>query len=113
MPGMDATGPLGRGPMTGGRRGRCMSEATGQPPAAGYGRGAGFGRGQGYGRGAGPGRGGRGFRHQYNAIGLTGWQRAQMDTADVARAPQDDRVERLEQRLDEALARLAQLEGAE
>jgi hypothetical protein len=24
MPGLDRTGPLGRGPMTGGRRGRCV-----------------------------------------------------------------------------------------
>jgi hypothetical protein len=65
----------------------------------------------GYGRG---GRGGRGSRNQYYATGFTGWQRAQMDAAaDVAPAPQDDRVERLEQRLDEALSRLARLEGTE
>lgn len=25
MPGYDGTGPLGRGPMTGGRRGRCLA----------------------------------------------------------------------------------------
>jgi hypothetical protein len=113
MPGMDGTGPLGQGPMTGGRRGRCVDEGTGQLPSAGYGRGAGFGRAQAYGRGAGPGRGGRGFRHQYNATGLTGWQRAQMDVASVVQAPRDERMERLEQRLDEALARLEQLEGTE
>ncbi|WOX56371.1 MULTISPECIES: DUF5320 domain-containing protein [unclassified Methanoculleus] len=29
MPGFDGTGPSGRGPMTGGRRGRCVP-----PPAA-------------------------------------------------------------------------------
>jgi len=28
MPGFDGTGPLGRGPMTGGRRGRCMFPFT-------------------------------------------------------------------------------------
>jgi hypothetical protein len=77
----------------------------------GYGRRMGDGRGMGHGRG---GRGGRGYRNQYYATGLTGWQRAQMDAAaDVPPALQDDRVERLEQRLDEALSRLARLEGTE
>jgi len=60
------------------------------------------------------GRGGRGYRNQYYATGLTGWQRAQMDApAGVAPAPQDDRMERLELRLDEALSKLARLEGTE
>jgi hypothetical protein len=58
--------------------------------------------------------GGRGYRHQFYATGLTGWQRAQMDAAAVARRPAaDDRMEQIEQRLDEALSRLARLEGAE
>lgn len=100
---------MGQGPMTGGRRGRCVSGAEVQ--AAG--RGAGFGRGMGWGRGAGMGPGGRGRRNQYYATGLTGWQRAQMDAAGDLRPEQDDRLERIEQRLDEALARLAHLEGAE
>lgn len=90
--------------MAGGRRGQCVG-AAGAPPA---------GRGMGYGRGGRGGRSGRGYRNQYYATGLTGWQRAQMDAAaDVPRAPQDDRVEQLGQRLDEALARLARLEGTE
>jgi hypothetical protein len=68
----------------------------------------------GYGHGMGYGRGGRGFRNQYYATGLTGWQRAQTDAAaDMSPTPRDDRMERLEQRLDEALARLAQLEGTD
>jgi hypothetical protein len=33
MPGFDGTGPAGRGPMTGGRRGRCVLPGT--PPAEG------------------------------------------------------------------------------
>ena len=45
MPGMDATGPIGEGPLTGRRLGRC---------ARGLGRtGQGFGRGMGMGRRAG------------------------------------------------------------
>ncbi|OQA39822.1 MAG: hypothetical protein BWY49_01295 [Candidatus Omnitrophica bacterium ADurb.Bin314] len=51
-------GPTGMGPMTGGGRGFC-----GRPAGAirGIGR-----------TGA---RGGRGWRNQFNATGLTGWQR--------------------------------------
>lgn len=85
MPGLDGTGPRGQGALTGGGRGRC---------GGGYGA-------------------GRGFRNQYYASGLTGWQRARMDAA--ARAPETrtDRIAELETRLDEALARLARLEGTE
>jgi hypothetical protein len=84
--------------MTGGRRGHCVGVAD-VPPA---------------GRGTGYGRGGRDYRSQYYATGLTGWQRAQMDAvAGAPPAPRVDRMERIEQRLDEVLARLAQLEGAE
>jgi hypothetical protein len=82
--------------MTGGRRGRCVSDGA---PAAG--RDIGYGRGK------------RGFRNQYYATGLTGWQRAQMDAVAVPQAPPDDRMTQLEQRLDDALARLARLEGTE
>ncbi|MEJ2657879.1 MAG: DUF5320 domain-containing protein [Desulfobacterales bacterium] len=49
MPGFDRSGPMGAGPMTGGRRGLC------NPASLGYGRGFsgpfGFGRGMGLGRG--------------------------------------------------------------
>jgi hypothetical protein len=52
MPGFDGTGPMGLGPMSGGRRGLC------NPANAGYGRG--FGGTFGFGRGMGLGRGFRG-----------------------------------------------------
>ncbi|QSZ66515.1 hypothetical protein RJ40_02865 [Methanofollis aquaemaris] len=73
MPGMDGTGPLGRGSLTGGGRGRCRPVApaptvetgeqtvSAQPPQGAYyglGRG-GLPRGCGRGRGFGGGRGGR------------------------------------------------------
>ncbi|WP_292522031.1 DUF5320 domain-containing protein [Methanoculleus sp.] len=58
MPGFDGTGPAGRGPMTGGRRGRCVSPLTpgaeGESPAPvlrGVGRGGiPWGCGRGFGR---------------------------------------------------------------
>ncbi len=55
MPGLDRTGPMGAGPMTGGGFGRCnpRSRAYGLG-SFGSGRGGrGFGRGRGYGRGFG------------------------------------------------------------
>ena len=68
MPGLDGTGPMGEGPMTGGGFGYCVSENM--PRYGGYGRGfARFGRGggRGYGRGF-----GRGFGRGYGR----GWGRA-------------------------------------
>ena len=64
MPGLDRSGPMGGGPMTGGRRGLCgRSGSVADSPAYsgfGYGRRLGFRRGAG--REFGPGRGsGRGF----------------------------------------------------
>jgi hypothetical protein len=61
MPGLDGTGPLGLGPMTGRGAGFCMGYAV--PWGARY-----------YGRGAGMGFG-RGFRRMYYATGLPGWAR--------------------------------------
>ncbi|AOY59433.1 MULTISPECIES: DUF5320 domain-containing protein [Desulfococcus] len=65
MPGYDGTGPIGRGPMTGGGRGFCN---TGQPyirrgvGGRTFGRGGRcFGFGLGHGWGAGRGRGGSPF----------------------------------------------------
>ncbi|MCB8964724.1 MAG: DUF5320 domain-containing protein [Bacteroidales bacterium] len=65
MPGFNQTGPMGQGPMTGRRMGRCTNFGANQsrtpntdknyPQDAFPGRGFGFGRGQG-------GRGGRGRR---------------------------------------------------
>ncbi len=61
MPGLDGTGPEGRGAMTGGGRGFCA-----EPVNSIYGRprmGRSFSR------------GGRGRRNMYYATGLTRWQR--------------------------------------
>jgi Family of unknown function (DUF5320) len=91
MPGRDGTGPMGYGPMTGGRRGDCAGAAP-------------FPR-----RG-----GGRGWRNQFYATGLTGWQRAgQADTAaaPTGEAPADP-FARLESKLTEVLERLQRLETA-
>lgn len=69
MPRGDRTGPAGMGPMTGRAAGFCAGY-----PVPGYANpipraGGAFGRG--FGRG-----GGWGWRNQYYATGLTGWQRA-------------------------------------
>ena len=65
MPGFDRTGPMGAGPMTGGRRGFCNPAAAGYSPAyGGYGYGRGLGRRRGFRGGYGPGMGrgdGRGY----------------------------------------------------
>jgi len=58
MPGLDRSGPMGAGAMTGGRRGLCGNAGSGYDMPMGYGRGLGMRRGR---RGGfGPGRG-RGF----------------------------------------------------
>jgi hypothetical protein len=91
MPGRDGTGPMGYGPMTGGRRGFCGEAAISQ------------------GRG-----GGRGRRNQFDATGSTGWQRAvQADartTAPPSAAP--DVFSRIEEKLTQVLERLDRLESA-
>jgi len=90
MPGRDGTGPMGCGPMTGGRRGFCGDASV-------------F-----------PGRGGgRGRRNQFYATGLTGWQRAQADaqaTAPTGDTP--DTLARVEEKLTQVLERLDRLESA-
>ena len=52
MPGFDRTGPLGEGPMTGRRLGRCTGYAGDMPGRGyrGFGRGFRGGMGRGYGR---------------------------------------------------------------
>lgn len=64
MPGFDRSGPMGEGPMTGGRRGLCnpANAGIGAPffKSYGYGRGMNFGRG--FRGGFGP---GRGIRHGF------------------------------------------------
>lgn len=59
MPGFDRSGPMGAGPMTGGRRGLCGGNYN-RPGTMGYGYGYGGGRGMGMGFRRGYGRG-RGF----------------------------------------------------
>ena len=62
MPGLDRSGPMGSGPMTGGRRGLCGNAGSGYGTPMAYGRGlgmrrgfrAGFGPGRGWGGGFGP-----------------------------------------------------------
>lgn len=64
MPGYDRSGPMGAGPMTGGRRGLCNRAGTGYASSAGscpgYGRGLGMRNGRRGGLGAGQ-AGRRGF----------------------------------------------------
>ena len=62
MPGIDRTGPMGAGPMTGGARGRCNPQTRSFAGRA-------FGSGSGNMRG-------RRFRNMFWATGLPGWARA-------------------------------------
>ncbi len=91
MSGRDGTGPMGYGPMTGGRRGFCSGASSS------------------------PGRsGGRGWRDQFYATGLTGRQRAAEADA-PATAPMGDApgaLARVEDELVQVLERLDRLESA-
>jgi len=113
MPGLDRTGPMGQGPMTGGSRGRLAGEAVATPSQVGFGGGAGYGRGSGAGCGRG---GGHGRRNQFYATGLTGWERAAQAQAAQPQAaaaqPQADSLVRIESALADVLERLERLEGA-
>ena len=60
MPGLDGTGPMGEGSMTGGARGYCNPGGAGYRPAYGPAGGRGFRRGFGPGYG-----GGRGLRRGF------------------------------------------------
>jgi len=101
MAGRDGTGPLGFGPLTGGRRGHC----AGAVPAPGRGMGLGMGGG----------RGGYGHRNQFYATGLTGWQRAaQAQAAQPQAAAVQSEAEslvRIESALADVVERLERLEG--
>ena len=79
MPGGDGTGPAGMGPMTGRAAGYCAGYAAPGSVNPTFGRGSG-----GWGRGRG---GGRGWRNQFYATGLTGWQRAGMGWPGYAPGP--------------------------
>jgi hypothetical protein len=89
MPGLDRSGPMGAGPLTGGRRGLCRrAEAATHLPAygSGYGNGRGMGFRRGYGRGRGygfgPGSGGVTFPQ---ADG-TGYPAGKTDELEMLRA---------------------------
>ena len=70
MPGGDASGPAGMGPMTGWGPGWCAGN-----PAPGYGIPA-FGRAPWFCRRPGRGGGGQGWRNWFYATGLPGWARS-------------------------------------
>lgn len=111
MPGFDGTGPMGRGPMTGGGRGYCaipMDSGAGELPNRGF-----YG-----GRGA-----GRGRRNRFYATGMPGWLRAQRGIqafGGFGRAASKEgelemlkgQAEFLKQQLEDAEARIKSLEGA-
>jgi len=68
MPGFDRKGPVGAGPMTGGRRGFCNPATAGYNPAyGGYGYGRGLGLRRGFRGGYGPGMG-RGYGRGYGWV---------------------------------------------
>jgi len=110
MPGGNGTGPAGMGPMTGRAAGFCAG--TGMPGYANGVPGRGFGRGFGMGRG-GSGRGGFGFRNQFYATGLTGWQRAAgaIPQSDVGALK--DQAKYLAETLADVQKRIEELDAAE
>lgn len=113
MPRGDRTGPMGMGPMTGRRAGFCAGYAVpGYANAAPGVRGA-----VGYGLGG----FGRGWRHRFFATGLPGW--ARYDATWAAPPPPvpmtreqelnwlKTHVENLKSALDQASARMQQLDS--
>ncbi len=83
MPGFDRSGPMGAGPMTGGRRGRCYPANTRYDNRfAGM---SGFGRGMGLGRGF---RGGSG-RSMGRAFGRRDWNQPSY-YSEYAQHPEDE-----------------------
>ena len=80
MPGFDGSGPSGRGPMNGGRRGYCNPGASYGFERSSSSRGVGFG----YGRG-------RGYRHMFWETGLPRWARRRSDWSGPYREPYHSR----------------------
>lgn len=102
MPGQDRTGPMGRGPMTGRRAGRCSGSAT-----PGYVNQGGFMGG--FGRG-------RGYRNGFRTAGVPGWARCGYPLrGQPSQAPFDEKellthqAEVLEDRLEQVKKRLSDL----
>lgn len=92
MPGLDRSGPMGAGSMTGGRRGICgRTGVAANLPAygggCGYGRGMGFRRG--YGRGRGYGFGPASGRDPYPRAYGTGYPASKTDEMEMLRADAD------------------------
>ena len=102
MPGLDRSGPMGAGPMTGGRRGFCgrARGAADMSIAGGYGRARGMRRGfgRGWGRGVGPACGRYPLPPAYRS------QRSKADEMEMLRADADagrKSLEAIQRRIDE------------
>ena len=93
MPGFDGSGPSGRGPMTGGRRGYCNPGASYGFERSSSSRGVGFG----YGRG-------RGYRHMFWETGLPRWARRRSDWIGQYRKPYPSREDEVRMLKEEAEA---------
>jgi hypothetical protein len=115
MPGFDRTGPLGRGPMTGGRHGLCARPSPEDDFTLASECRGGYGMGRGCGRGARRGGGGRGHRNEYYATGLHGWERGRgVALTDDERADALKARERaLADELDRVRASLVKVSGEE
>ena len=108
MPGFDGTGPMGAGPMTGGRRGFCNAASIGYvpQPASGYGYGRGLGLGRGFRRGFGPGIGlGRGYAWGTPVYGQT-YPISATDEINMLRSQAND----MKRALDDINKRIEELE---
>ena len=109
MPGLDRSGPMGAGPMTGGRRGICgrAGAATYLPAyGSGYGYGRGMGFRHGYGRGRGYGFGPASGRVPYPQTYGTGYPASRTDEMEMLRAD----AEAMRQSLESIQRRIAELE---
>ncbi len=112
MPGRDARGPMGEGPMTGRGWGNCSGDRPGVGQPAGY---FGFRRGLGRGFGLGAGRGftgrGRGFGFAAGGgPGFFGWGRGYAPGWGYAAG--DDSLEAQEKFLEDELNRIRSLREA-
>lgn len=112
MPGLDSSGPMGAGRMTGGRRGTCgRAGAATHPPiygsGYGYGRRMGFrrGSGRGCGHGFGPAHGGVPYRQAYG----NGYPASKTDELEMLRVDSDA----MRQSLESVQRRIAELEKEE
>lgn len=111
MPGLDRTGPRGRGPQTGGGFGVCTGDST---PGKEVGWPRGPDRFPNDANRPAPGRGGRGRgrMNRFHATGIPGWAAAQPSAPKATQAAKDENpqpqeeVRALRQRLDELEKRL-------